>query len=261
MARSTPTGGAGQQDRIGILLGVGAEPLGERVGDDPLDHGHVRGLGGPQVRVAVRGLHPAQPGGRVAAEVPSSSATARASSASTTRSACRALSRRGVDEARSRSEAIRSGLAPNSGSFLGREVIEERARRHVRRLGDVLDRDCGETPLGDQVERTRRSERRVASFLRSRSEMTGSARGSVLVTVMLLSMKVCAEVNVAVASTLHCPQRQPSCGYSHRASTGSSGGADGGGGEGGHGVNHGIRAGAGGDDPDDGLVQPGAEPG
>ena len=37
--------------------------------------------------------------------------------------------------------------------FLGREVVEERARRHVRRLGDVLHGDVREAALGDQVER------------------------------------------------------------------------------------------------------------
>ena len=39
------------------------------------------------------------------------------------------------------------------GGFLGREVVEERARRHIRGLGDILDGDVREAALGDQVER------------------------------------------------------------------------------------------------------------
>jgi hypothetical protein len=49
-----------------------------------------------------------------------------------------------VDPARVRTE--QHGL-------LGREVVEERARRHVRRLSDVVDGDVRETALGDQVKR------------------------------------------------------------------------------------------------------------
>ena len=61
--------GGGQQPRIGVALGIGAEPLGEPLGDGALDHRHVRGVGGPQVRVGAGDLHPAQPVRRIAAEL------------------------------------------------------------------------------------------------------------------------------------------------------------------------------------------------
>ena len=148
-----PGGRGGQQPRIGIPLRVGAEPLGEPFSDGSFDHRHLRRVGRAHVRVGTGLLHPAQPVRRIAAELGELIGHRQRLA--------------GHDDAqriqpglagRLMHEALAQGRDPvlvgaEQRGFLGREVVEERARRHVGRLGDVLHGDVREAALGDQVER------------------------------------------------------------------------------------------------------------
>ncbi len=153
LARNTPDGRGGQQARIGIPFRVGAEPLGKRFGDGPLEHRHLRRLGGAQMRVGTGLLHPAQPARRIAAEL-----------------AELVGHRLGVAE-HDHAQRVQDGLAgrlmhealaqfgdpvrvrAEQRGFLGREVVEERPGRNVGRLRDVVHGHVREAMLGDQVQR------------------------------------------------------------------------------------------------------------
>src|ERR1700722_6884351 len=66
---------------------------------------------------------------------------------------------------------------------------------------------CSKPRWATRSRACRRSDRRVASFLRSRSDARGSATVAVSARVMLRSLKAGKASNVAVGSTLHSAQK------------------------------------------------------
>ena len=201
----------GQQPGIGIPVRIGAEPLGEPFGHGPLDHRHLRRVGRAQVRVGTGLLHPAQPVRRVAAELTELIGD-----------------RLGVAD-HDHAQYIQDGLAgrlvhdalaqrrdpvrvrAEQRGFLGREVVEERARRHVRRLGDVLHGDVREAALGDQVERypAQRPAGRQLLPLAQRGARLAAGGGGFQGHRALT--KLCMSYKFALQAMLHDVQQKP-CG-------------------------------------------------
>ena len=205
----------GQQARVGIPLEVGAEPLRDRLGQGPLDRGHLRAVGGVQVRVGAGRPHPAEPLHRIAAELrelvchrPGLGGHDRAEHGH------HRLARRLVhDGVAGRLGQLRVG--PEQRGFLGREVVEEGPRRDVGRLRDLFHGDVREAALGDQAERDA-AELAPGRQLLALAQGDGRlrrARGSLavsvlLATVIMRSLNVCGvykfafSLNITVRATL-----------------------------------------------------------
>jgi hypothetical protein len=159
-ARTGPEGDAGaehagrhggKQPRIRIPFRVGAEPLSKPVDHGSLEQSHLRRVGYAQVRVGACLPHAPQPVHRVAAEF-AQLIGHRLGIADHHRPECvqRGLARRLMgDPLPQRGDPVRVRVKQRG--FLGCEVVEERARRHFRRLGYVLDGDVREAALGHQV--------------------------------------------------------------------------------------------------------------